>query len=64
MISPLDPQADNQVSADGHAAAAIISLRGSGVALQKLAPTLTQAAQRAATAGIHVSVTALTALWW
>lgn len=57
VISPLDPQADNQVSSDGHAAAALISLRGDALTLQKLAPKITQAAQRAATAGIHVNVT-------
>ena len=57
VISPLDPQVSDQVSADRHAAVALVGVRGSDSALQQLAPRITQEAQSAATSSIHVSVT-------
>ena len=57
VISPLDPQVSSQVSADRHAAVALVGVRGSDTALQQLAPRITQAAQSAATPAVHVSVT-------
>lgn len=57
VISPLDPQASGQISADGHAAAALIGIRGSDDARLQLAPRLMQAAQSAATGSVSISVT-------
>lgn len=57
VISPLDPQAQGQVSDDGHAALAVVGLRGDDTALQALAPKLTAAAKAAATAEVQVYAT-------
>lgn len=57
VFSPLDPQAQGQVSSDGHAALALVGLRGDDTALQALAPHLTAAAQAATTPHIAVYAT-------
>jgi len=63
IISPLDPQVSDQISADGHAAVALVGVRGSTAALQKLAPLLTRAAQRATTPVVRVLVTGESEVW-
>jgi RND superfamily putative drug exporter len=63
VISPLDPQVTDQISADGHAALALVGVRGSTSALQSLAPVLTSAAQRASTADVRVLVTGESEIW-
>lgn len=63
VISPLTPGVTDQVSADGHAAVALVGVRGSASQLQKLAPQLTQAAARAATPAVRVVVTGESEIW-
>jgi len=63
VISPLDPQVTDQVSADGHAAIALVGVRGSTSQLQQLAPQLTRAAGRAATPEARVVVTGESEIW-
>lgn len=60
VISPLEPQAQGQVSSDQHAALALVGLRGDDTALQALVPRLTQAARSAATSQVQVYLTGTT----
>ncbi|HEY7124170.1 MAG TPA: MMPL family transporter [Ktedonobacterales bacterium] len=57
VISPLDQEAQGQVSSDQHAALALVGLRGDDNALQALVPKLAQAAQSAATSQVQVYLT-------
>lgn len=57
VLGPLEPLAPAQVSADGHAAIAIVGVSGTPKALQALAPVLTKAATGAATSDVHVYLT-------
>jgi RND superfamily putative drug exporter len=57
VVSPLDPHAIDQVSADGRVAAALVRLSGSNAERQKLVDDLTAAATSAATMDVHVYVT-------
>ena len=57
VVGPMDPHAIDQVSADGHVAAALVRLHGSNAELQKQVPELTAAAGAAATPAVRVYVT-------
>jgi RND superfamily putative drug exporter len=54
VVGPLDPTARAQVSADGHAALALVGLTGSDSARQTAAPALVRAAQAAGTPDVQV----------
>jgi RND superfamily putative drug exporter len=60
VVSPLDQEAQGQVSSDQHAALALVGLRGDDTALQALVPKLTKAAQAAATSEVQVYLTGTT----
>jgi RND superfamily putative drug exporter len=57
VISPFDPRATGLISADGHIATALIGLSGPNAARQALVPHMTQTAEAASRAGVHVYVT-------
>ena len=57
VVGPADPRAVNQISQDGHVAAAVVFLSGSSVERQRLAPELTAAAAAAATDDVRVYIT-------
>lgn len=57
VVGPSSPRAVNQVSLEGHVAAAVVFLSGSSAERQRLAPLLTMTAAAAATADVQVYVT-------
>ncbi len=57
IVGPLDPRATDQVSSDGHVAAAVVGLSGSGRSRQQLAPELTRRVEAVATDDVRVYLT-------
>ncbi len=57
VIGPYDPRAQDQVSKDGHIAVAVVGVNGSNAARQAMVPSLTDAAESAATPAVQVYLT-------